>query len=89
METLLLSLSVLAASIPSAVADLPSGKVAPTDATNPQFHHRAYHSTVVLGDFLYIDGGEITTWNGVGDSIQTDNPQKGTKEGDIYTLPSI
>ncbi|KAL6721484.1 hypothetical protein ACLMJK_000588 [Lecanora helva] len=30
------------------------------------FHHRAYHSSAAVGGYLWIDGGEIATWNGTG-----------------------
>lgn len=41
---------------------------------------------IVLGGYLYIDGGEITTWNGGGSGLQTSNPQP---EGNIVTLPGM
>jgi hypothetical protein len=55
------------------------------NATSVLFHHRGFHSSIVVGDYLYIDGGEITTWNGNENSLQTANPQA---EGNIITLPS-
>ena len=45
------------------------------------FHHRAFHQVIVVGDYLYIDGGEVATWNGVGDGIQ------GGNNSDIVMLP--
>ena len=87
MESLLLRLYILALGICGAIAKGP-GKISPTSDTDPQFHHRAFHATAVLGDYLYIDGGEIATWNGVGKSIQTVNPQNGTKQGDIWIRAS-
>ena len=40
----------------------------------------------MVGDYLYIDGGEITTWNGEGDGFQDTNPQD---SGNIITLPGM
>ena len=34
---------------------------------------------------LYIDGGELTTWNGLGPGLQTDD--NASDEGDLETLP--
>ena len=47
------------------------------------FHHRAFHQVIVVGDYLYIDGGEVATWNGVGDGIQ------GGNNSDVVMLPSM
>ncbi|KAK6425735.1 hypothetical protein LTR95_016221 [Oleoguttula sp. CCFEE 5521] len=33
------------------------------------FHHRYQHSSIVSGNYLYIDGGEIATWNGSGTGL--------------------
>ena len=45
------------------------------------FDNRALLCSIVIGDYLYIDGGEITTWNGTGTG---DN----ATTGDIVTVPS-
>lgn len=72
-----------------AAADSQSpGKIAPTFETTPKFHHRAFEGTILLDNYLYIDGDEITTWNGLGDSVQTESVQNGTKNGNIITRPS-
>lgn len=68
-----------------ATAAKSAGKVAPKFSTDPKFHHRAYQQSIVLGKYLYIDGGEITTWNGEGNGIPIDNPQD---DGDIWTVAS-
>ena len=47
------------------------------------FHHRAFHQVIVVGDYLYIDGGEVATWNGVGDGIQ------GGNNSDVVMLPGM
>ena len=31
---------------------------------------------LVVGDYLYIDGGEVATWDGTGDGFQTESPQE-------------
>ena len=41
-------------------------------------------TAAVIGDYLYIDGGEITTWNGTGDGYQEDTFYYG--DGNITTL---
>lgn len=40
-----------------------------------------------MGDYLYIDGGEIMTWNGRGDG----NPGSSTaiSKGDIILVPGM
>jgi hypothetical protein len=42
----------------------------------------------VAGHYLYIDGGEITTWDGSGsnDGLQYANPQS---DGNINTVPGM
>ena len=82
-----LSLLCLAILSWRAVSSSDHGKISPSFDTDPLYHHRAYHAIVVRDNYLYIDGGEITTWNGVGDKLQTETVQNGTKEGDIITLP--
>lgn len=39
---------------------------------------------VVIGDYLFIDGGEVTTWDGTGSGVQTAQPQV---NGNIDTQP--
>jgi hypothetical protein len=63
----------------------PSNPLASRNATTKLLHHRGFHSSIVIGDYLYIDGGEITTWDGIGNGLQTANPQD---DGNIVTLPS-
>ncbi|OQO12636.1 hypothetical protein B0A48_02098 [Cryoendolithus antarcticus] len=33
------------------------------------FHHRYQHSSIVSGNYLYIDGGEVATWIGSGTGL--------------------
>ena len=56
----------------------------PSNTSSPAFHHKAFHNSIILGDYLYIDGGDITTWNGIGNGTQTDQPQH---YGNITTAP--
>ena len=54
MAPFLVCLLMLGINLHATVAK-PPGEVAPTDQTSPLFHHRAYHQSIVCGDFLYID----------------------------------
>lgn len=47
------------------------------------FHHRARQSSVVVGKYLWIHGGDLTTWNGTGSGCCADND-----EGNVHGLPS-
>lgn len=89
MRTSPFSLLCLAVLSGQAVLDSNRGKISPTFDTDPPYHHRAYHAIVVRDNYLYIDGGEITTWNGVGDKVQSSTIQNGTKEGDIIRYNHI
>lgn len=42
-------------------------------------------AAAVIGNTLYIDGGEVTTWDGTGDGVQTKQPQP--FPGNINTQP--
>ena len=55
------------------------------NASAALFHHRGFHASVVVGDTLYIDGGEVTTWDGTGDGVQLSQPQP--TDGNILTQP--
>lgn len=39
----------------------------------------------MVGHTLYVDGGEVTTWDGTGDGVQVSNPQP--DDGNIITQP--
>ena len=47
------------ASSTSSSAAASSSVIVPGDT----FHHRVSGQTIVVGDYLYIDGGELTTWS--------------------------
>ncbi len=36
---------------------------------------RPSHAAIVAGNYLYVDGGEVTMWNGEGNGLQATNPQ--------------
>lgn len=84
MDVCLASLALFTTLFVGTVAES-AGKVAPKFSTNPKFHHRAYQEAIVLGNYLYIDGGEITTWSGEGNGIPYSNPQD---KGNIWTRAS-
>lgn len=55
-------------------------------ARGPNFTRAHFCVAIVVGDYLYIDGGEVTTWNGEGNGLQY-RYSYFTDDGDINTTP--